>query len=556
MKTPNYVLIDYVRWMGDRSFYEMPFCDTDALVLCDVSYFDIFPKQPGEDLNLRQLIQKAPVENSELVKRLGNGMKEHVDFIKAVASSKRFGELRIGDYSESLEYDRGIQFCAVDFVCTGLFNFIAYRGTDDTIAGWKEDFMIAFTKTKAQELALQFAARNVNPYTANYIAGHSKGANLALYASCMLPDELWNRVTHAYVLDGPGFCEEVIDLSCLDRVQDRTTKVIPEYSVIGKLFDAEIRDTRIVAAGATGIMQHEILYWGVRGNELDTVPEGDPAADTVNEIIAKWIEDVPPEDRQSFINELFGALAEGGAKTMTDVMNGGPDGFDRILFKLVHASTGALKAAAALPEQALFGTTFKNIRKSIRKNGFIRWLINNEVFKALILIVAGVICFFATNSFFDNSAVDFFIAATVFQVGMTLKRLIESKWKFEAIKDRLYLVAILVVIGITMFFKEKAMFVIGSILFAVIAIAGAIHSAVSLSKKGLPVYRRVLYITELVLCLAYAVSFLVIPHSVAYGFAFGMGICLCLDGVIKIVFEIIESRQRKKAAAAQKEAAK
>ncbi|MBQ7600450.1 MAG: DUF308 domain-containing protein, partial [Clostridia bacterium] len=257
-------------------------------------------------------------------------------------------------------------------------------------------------------------------------------------------------------------------------------------------------------------------------------------------VIDKWIRDVSPEDRKTFINEFFGALEEGGSKTMTDVVKNAPDRFDRILFKLVRSSPETLKAAAALPEQALLGTTLDKIRK----NGFVSWFIHNEIVRAAVLIILGIICFFATNSFFDNTAVLFFIGATLFQLFLTVKRLIESKWKFEAIKDRLYLVAILVVIGLTMFFKEKAMFVIGSVLFAVIAIAGAIYTGLLLSKKGLPVYRRVFHITELVLCLVYAVCFLVIPNSVAYGFAFGMGVCLCVDGIIRIVLEIVENRKK------------
>ena len=373
MAKPEYNLVDYVRWMGDFSFEERPFCDTDALVLCDTVYFDLFSGQDARGRSFCELICRAPADDSGIVKCLGGGAEKHAAFIRAVENSRRFGPVVLKDYSETLDHEKSIQFAAADFAYKDLWNFIAFRGTDDTIAGWKEDFMIAFTKTPAQEKALDFAERHIDQNTKNFIGGHSKGGNLALYAASMLPESLQKYADRVYDLDGPGFCGEVFDLTALDSIREKTAFIIPEFSVIGKLFEPDLPDTRIVASDASAMMQHELLSWGVRSDGLDTVPENDPRAGNINRIIDEWLENISQDDRKTFVNELFDALEADGAKTMTELISKGLDGFEKILFRAAGTSRVTKKAAAALPEQALFGNSFREIKQT----GFWKTLVKN-----------------------------------------------------------------------------------------------------------------------------------------------------------------------------------
>lgn len=218
--------------MGNLSFEKRPFCETDALVLCDVVYFDVFSGQDAPGKTFFELINSAPVEDSEIVKCLGGGVAKHIAFIRAIEGSRRFGQIILKSYSETLNHKKSIQFAAADFTYKDQWNFIAFRGTDDTIAGWKEDFMIAFTRTPAQEKALDFAKSHISKNIRNYIGGHSKGGNLALYAASMLPENLQEYVDRVYDLDGLGFCGEVFDLAALNRIREKTTFIIPEFSVI------------------------------------------------------------------------------------------------------------------------------------------------------------------------------------------------------------------------------------------------------------------------------------------------------------------------------------
>ena len=121
--------------------------------------------------------------------------------------------------------------------------------------------MISFRRTEAQEMALRYARAHLAPGRRWMLGGHSKGGNLALYAACLLEEELWQRVDHVYLLDGPGLCPEVMDVNCTERIEGKTTRIIPAFCVIGKLFEPNITDTRIVRSSALGPMQHNLGPW-------------------------------------------------------------------------------------------------------------------------------------------------------------------------------------------------------------------------------------------------------------------------------------------------------
>lgn len=542
MAKPDYTLIDYVRWMGGFSFDERPFCDVDALALCDVIYFEIFEADTSKGKALRALIGAAPVDDLSIVKRVGGGLKEHAAFIRAVAASVRFGEITVEKYAEILDYEKSIQFAAAAFRYGNVFNFIAFRGTDDTIAGWKEDFMISFTRTAAQELALQFAEDNIQPGIDNYIGGHSKGGNLALYAAAKLSEGHQKDLTRVYDLDGPGFCGEVFDLNALNVIREKTTFIMPEFDVVGKLFEPDIPDKKIVASSETAVMQHELLSWGVKEEGLDVIPENDPRANTINRIIDDWVENISHDDRKIFVNDLFEALGADGAQTMTEIMESGLDGFEKILFKASGSSVVTKKAAAALPEQAIFG----NILQNIRENGIWKFITTNKYVRAVLLIACGILFICASQNIISIAAMLFAAFLTAMQIGLTAKRLSENHWKFAMVRERLHLCAILIVLCICLLFKDQAFFLLGSVIFAIGALLISVQSGLQSGDKKSPVYRRILSGAECAVGVIYGLSFLIIPESTVFGFTISIGSGLVIDGVIRILFEIFESVKKRR----------
>ena len=344
-------LTDYIAWLGDVDFDAKPFNEVDALILCVVSYFDLNPAMDpdGGIFYLKDCVR--PEFSGKLGIKITGGDLGNSDIFKAAAESKRFGELVITRFVDQFDTEKEMQFSAVVLNWKDDWSFIAYRGTDDTLVGWKEDFMIAYTQTEAQKLALEYARAAIEHQSAQnkgkmptglmgkkdkrgkvwYMGGHSKGANLAMYAACMLPDDDLDKVERVFVLDGPGFAPEVIDNDVLKRIDSKATRIIPEYSVIGRLMEPMISDTRIVQSAFDGFMQHSLASWGVYHGGLALSEMTEPKDRWINETLRKWLEAMPREDREVFVNELFAGLMSGGAQTVPELTSGGLQGMETVL---------------------------------------------------------------------------------------------------------------------------------------------------------------------------------------------------------------------------------
>lgn len=343
-------LYDYIRWLGRFSFAELPMSEADALVMCVMSYFDLAPALRDGSAHVCDCL--SYLENGSVTLQITGGDMGNSDIFRAAVKSRRFGSLRITDYEDVLEPETPLQFSAVTFRWDG-GAFIAFRGTDETIAGWKEDFMIAFTETKAQRMALAYAERIIGEGGRYFIGGHSKGGNQALYAACGLSGGAWERVERVYILDGPGLCPEVMDTDVVAHVNAKTTRIIPEFSVVGRLFEPDIDDTRIVRSSASGILQHSLATWQVEYGALALVSENDRRSVAMMEVLNRWIEGMSHDERRSLTDDLFGTLSAGGAVTLSEIDDQGPGGFEAVLVKMFHASDATKKIMKELPAQVM-----------------------------------------------------------------------------------------------------------------------------------------------------------------------------------------------------------
>ena len=346
-------ILDYIRWRGDIPFSVDGLREADALVLCMLSYYDIKPMWADQEgpirlRDCRKLLDAGPVP--VLLAGRDKGYQEI--FAQAVAS-RRFGELLISDYVDTVRDEPPLQFAALCFHDESGISFLAYRGTDDSLAGWEEDFMIGFTRTEAQELALRYADAHLLTGRRWYMGGHSKGGNLALYVASSLQQPVLDRLERIFILDGPGLCGEVMDTSGVERIDSRCTRIIPYFSVIGKLFEPQITDSRIVRSNASGMAQHSLATWGIDHGALDQCAENDPRSRWINATVGEWIDDIPQEERVVFVRELFDSLAANGARTLDELDEAGVGGFENILRSLYTSSEITRRTISNLPRQAV-----------------------------------------------------------------------------------------------------------------------------------------------------------------------------------------------------------
>lgn len=535
-------ITDYIRWQGDRDFTKQPFREADALVLCELSYFDLRLEEQDEPPTVRAIINQFSDEELR-AKIVAHDKDGFFTFLRAAAESNRFGELAVSRFESVLKHDEAVQFSAATFVCKNQFSFLAFRGTDSTIAGWKEDFMISFTETEAQKMARKFAREELEIHHEKnvYLGGHSKGANLALYAACGLSNKVLQTVERVFILDGPGFCDDIIPVTEIERVDEKTTRILPAYSVVGKLFEPRIADTKIVRTTTDGIVSHDLLSWGISYGDLAETDRANPRAENINRVLDAWICEATTDERKSFVDEFFGALAADGAKTLAEATKTGVDSFEELLLKMINASPSARKTAAALPLKAAFG----DFHRDLGKMGIAAFFAAHPMAMNLFLILCGGFVLLASEQMLSVAVMAALVLLTISQIALVLRRLVGQKLPFAALKERVYICIALIVLCLSILFKEDALFVFGSVLFAVLFFVLSIRAISRASDETNAKFFRVLGGFEGFFAAIYGFSFLVIPRNTVRTYAMSIGCLLILDGIVRILHIFVPTWREK-----------
>ena len=517
-------LTDYIRWYADFSFYEKTFCEADNLVLSVLAYYQYdMKKSSGKPAALKRCCANSAAKDG---------------FLRAVTDSRRFGNLMVSEYEEVFSRDVGVQFAAVQFHLYDDVYYIAFRGTDVTLVGWREDFMMSYKKTQAQLTAVEYLERVITDDRRYIIGGHSKGGNLALYGACHLSDSKLDRVIHIYNNDGPGLCPEVSDVSRIDRIRTRTTVILPQYCIFGKIFDHDIPDTRIVTSSNKGIDQHDIVSWGVVYGKLDTVREIDPACRWIDDFTDRWLEDVSPEDREKLVQNIFDTIEAGGAQTYTDAMKMDLDNAEDLLKSVVESDS--LKTVAKLPEKALFGDFFERLRKG-RLAAFIN---ANQLIQGIIFAVVGILMVIFQEWTFDIIITVLLTGVVLVQLGYTIKRLYQSRWNFEGERVRFYIFFVMAAVLTIILVKQQAVFIVGSAIAGVWLLVTAYRSFIEM--KGNP-ERDFAFWKSLVKTILYAVCgvfIMVAPIGTLRWFILALGVIMAIDGICTIVYSFIRANEK------------
>ena len=345
-------LNDYIRWRGDLTFDEAPFSVQDNLILCQLSYVDfnkVLNQMDTECVSLRKCARIIEKENAYDLRNLYGG---HKDFFKEVCASRRFGDIELRYYKDFFEKEQQVQFAAVEFVMPQRTSFVAFRGTDDSIVGWKEDFMLSFSRIPAQTLAAQYLQEVIRFGRKYYVGGHSKGGNLAVYACAWLTPRRLSQVIRIYDNDGPGFCPDVFDMERIRAVEDKVVRILPEFCMIGKAYEYVFKDTAIVKSKNIGADQHDMMSWLMDGMDLQKTDKHDRISIWLTDTIMQWSNEATLEERKIFIDEFFAALAAGGAQTMQQVTG---RGMIEVIKSMAAASKTSKRLVKNLAEIALTG---------------------------------------------------------------------------------------------------------------------------------------------------------------------------------------------------------
>ncbi|WP_081861195.1 Mbeg1-like protein [Butyrivibrio sp. AE2032] len=313
-------MLDYLAWRGDLSFERDPFNSVDALLLSTLSYVDLagVVPSPGEGkITLGEASEKFFGLHSE--EELAAD-KSFISFAPALlrhlADSDRFRNAYLLNYINDTDISREIQFAAVEIDTGDGIPFISFRGTDDTIIGWKEDFNLSFMTVPAEEEAARYLKQTMSGRTVNFRAGgHSKGGHLAIYAVAADPG-MAERVLAIYNFDGPGFNDDALESERFKNVRPKVMKYIPETSIVGRLL-TNTTEPVVVKSSEFGIMQHSPLTWQLEGKEFETCNATDKISDLFDETMTTWLDEMSFEERKVFVDELFSVFEASGCENLS-----------------------------------------------------------------------------------------------------------------------------------------------------------------------------------------------------------------------------------------------
>ena len=312
-------ICDYIKWRGDLTLEKSEFNEIDNLILSRFSYlpFDTIINE-NETLTIKELNERFQKED---VSKLPILWKDDVDLFPLMGESKRFGEMLAIKYINKIDIEQEKQFSAITVLMPDDTIYVSFRGTDNTIVGWKEDFNMSFKSHIASQISakkyLEMIAQEY-PDKKIRIGGHSKGGNIAVYASTFVSDEIKDRIINVYNNDGPGFCEDVIETPEYQEMVKKVHTYIPQSSIIGRLMNHKEKYT-VVESIQKGIMQHDLYSWQLLGNNFIYSNELTDSSEFIDKTIKGWLENIEPAKREQVIDVVFEILNTTDAQTMKDL---------------------------------------------------------------------------------------------------------------------------------------------------------------------------------------------------------------------------------------------
>jgi len=343
-------IFDYLEWRGDLNFESDGFNEVDNLILSVLSYVEYEGLVTGEIDGQRTTLSKVAeyYQNHRFASPAFYGnlfFNQIPDLLQKTAAAARFHDIGLSGYVNKIDEEKSNQFSALVFSIDAGYHYISFRGTDDTIAGWKEDFEMSFMdEIPSQKLAAEYINSVCTKLEGRfYLGGHSKGGNLAVYAATQVIEEMRDRIKGIFNNDGPGFQADVIQCEGYQSMLDRINTYVPKSSVVGMLLEHG-EEYKVVRSTGLGIMQHNALKWEVKGHGFVYENELTRNSRDTDKVLRAWLSNLSIEQRADFIDALFDIIQATGAHTLSELSKEKLNAIDTMLktFKNMDTSTQAM----------------------------------------------------------------------------------------------------------------------------------------------------------------------------------------------------------------------
>ena len=315
-------LFDYLFWRGDLTFDRSPFRPVDGLILSALAYVHfgaLVPEGPDAPVPLGRAaegyLSLPPARRGRC--RCGDDLR----LLRALAEAPRFARLGLCRQADRFVPREETQFAALTVLLEDGSAFLAFRGTDGTLVGWKEDFNLSFLDVVPAQLE---AADYVQTFAAGFsgplrLGGHSKGGNLAVAGAALAGMKARDQIRSVWSFDGPGLNAYLLARPGYSELLTRIRSFVPKSSVVGLLLAHEEPYT-VVDSDQDGLFQHDPYSWQVQGPGFVRLEEVDPGSRLIDRTLKNWLAGLTNAQREAVADTLYELLSSGDATTVKEAL--------------------------------------------------------------------------------------------------------------------------------------------------------------------------------------------------------------------------------------------
>lgn len=318
---------EFLEQFGSITFEERPFCDGDAVSMCEISYMPlrvaVSESFDDEPVKLSDAYYKVFAHRGYKHKGLGLMITPAPSIrLMQMSESVRYKNVKILAVKDVYSFSPAIQFAAMTFLLPDGTAVIAFEGTDDTLAGWKEDAdMLLHKGTPAYEYALDYLNAAAEKFDGELILiGHSKGGHEALYAALNCSPEIRSRIKYLYNNDGPGYYTyDIFKTGAYDELKDKYRHFVPYSSFVGMMLCHDNDYKAVESTKHLGPIQHDMGSWQIEDGKLVTRDEIDFLGKLTDAFFEKLVSGTDEKHYAALDKYLSEILLATGQQTLTEV---------------------------------------------------------------------------------------------------------------------------------------------------------------------------------------------------------------------------------------------
>lgn len=326
----------YLEDYGGYNFVEKPLCEVDGLILAHLSYYVYDNIVPGIEEICPAVSTDYIMEHMDEKNFVSVTWEEETnkEIFYKILGSRRFRNMKVNFYVNDIDKEKDLQFSAITFILGNGDIYLAFRGTDDALVGWKEDFCMAYrTPVTAQEKSVEYVEFVARQFCRKrnarfYLGGHSKGGNLAAYAAMCCNQKIKHKIGKIYDFDGPGFRPDFMETLDYASVKDKIIKFVPKESFVGMLMQDDEENSiqcTLIESSNIGLLQHMPLSWCVEEDHFVRVESNVPERKILYDRMNQWIYGLGKERVGAFLDNLFSIIEITEAETLTDLRTPTPE---------------------------------------------------------------------------------------------------------------------------------------------------------------------------------------------------------------------------------------